>query len=103
VHAPLVWDHGAQPQNVSSERMRRLPLHGILIESRISKLLRRTLMPKRLRQKLRAARTIGTKRPQLPDPLRERLEAQFIMDRGDLVQMYPDHAALDLCYPFAPT
>ena len=101
--APLAWDHGAQPQNVSANRMRRLPLHGLLVESRLSKVLRRRLLPQALRQKLRAARTIGSERPELPDKLRQDLEARFLKDRAELGQMFPGHPALDLCYPFAPS
>ena len=98
--SPLVWDHEARPQNVSAERMRRLPMHGLLVESRLSKLLRRSLMPQSLRQKLRAARTMGTARPELPLPLRSRIEARFGEDRAALAQIFPSHPALDLCYPF---
>jgi hypothetical protein len=100
MRTPLIWDHQARPQNVSAERMRRLPLHRLLVESRVSKVLRRNLLPQGLRQKLRATRTMGSERPTLPDALRRDLEARFQKDRAQLALMFPDHPALDLCYPF---
>lgn len=101
--APLTWDHEARPQNVSAERMRRLPFHSILVESRTSKVLRSALLPQSVRQKLRAARTMGAERPTLPDDLTQRLEAEFLKDRDQLAQIFPGHPALTLCYPFAPS
>lgn len=97
---PFLWDHAARPQNVSSERMRRLPFHGLLVESKLSKVLRRRLLPQALRQKLRAARTMGSARPELPETLRAELIRIFTEDRAELAKLYPDHPALRLCYPF---
>jgi hypothetical protein len=99
--SPLVWNHGARPQNVSADRIRRLPFHRLLVESRLSKIMRRSLVPQGVRQKIRATLTIGTTRPQLPDDLRQDLEIRFTADSADLAQMFPAHPVLDLCYPFA--
>lgn len=97
---PFAWDHTARPKNVSAERVRRLPLHGLLFQSKVSKVLRRSLLPNSLRQKMRAARVIGQQRPEIPEALSAHLHDIFQTDRALLAQLYPDHPALRLCYPF---
>lgn len=98
--SPLVWDHSEQAKNVSTQRMRRVPFHNVLVASRASKMLRRVLVPKAWRERFRAARTMQS-RPQLPAPLRARLEAEFLEDRAALTALFPGHPCLDMCYPFA--
>lgn len=95
-----VWYEEQAEQNVSAQRIRRLPLHGLLIDNPMATALRRVLVPKALRTKIRQARTIGT-RPELPDALRQRLETTYMQDRAELAHIFPDHPALHLCYPFA--
>ena len=97
--APLTWDHGQAAQNVSAQRMRRLPLHGLLFANPVAKALRQVLIPAGLRARLRAARTI-TDRPELSPATRQRLEATFAEDHAALSGLFPDHPALTLCYPF---
>lgn len=97
---PLVWDHSEQAKNVSTQRMRRVPFHNVLVASRASKALRRVLVPKSWRQKFRAARTMPA-RPEYPAALRAQLEATFLQDRAALAALFPGHPALELCYPFA--
>lgn len=97
----LSWDHGATAQNVSSQRMRRLPFHRILVESHLSKRLRRALLPQSLRRRLRELRMVGAARPEIPDGLRALLQERFLQDRAELAAVFPDHPALELCYPFA--
>jgi hypothetical protein len=98
--APLVWDHGEAAKNVSTQRMRRVPFHNLLVASRASKALRRVLVPKSWREKFRASRTMQA-RPDYPPALRARLEAAFLEDRAALAGLFPEHPCLDLCYPFA--
>lgn len=98
---PFVWDHAAKPQNVSAERMRRLPMHGLLVESRLSKVLRRALLPQSLRHKIRVARTMGMERPAFPEAVRATMTTRFLADRAELATLFPDHPALTACYPFA--
>lgn len=95
-----VWQPDQAQQNVSAARIRRFPLHGLLVDSAPATFLRRRLVPQALRDRIRKARTIG-KRPELPDTLRIRLEGIYKEDRAALAQVFPDHPALDLCYPFA--
>jgi hypothetical protein len=96
-----VWDHGLGAQNVSAERVRRLPLHGLLVENAVARVLRRTLVPKSLRTRIRQARTHG-ERPKLPEDLRARLQATFAGDRAEMARLFPGHPALTLCYGFVP-
>lgn len=97
---PFVWDHGMGAQNVSAQRVRRLPLQRLLVDNPVATVLRRTLVPKALRTKIRLART-RSDRPELPSDLRRRLEQQFTPDRDALAQLFPGHPALEACYSFA--
>jgi hypothetical protein len=92
-------DLGAR--NVSAERARRLPLHRLLVDNPVATALRRSLVPKALRNRIRRARTMQ-ERPELPADLRARMEARFLADRAELARLFPDHPALTACYPFAP-
>lgn len=94
-----VWDHSLGAQNVSAERFRRLPMHRLLAGNPVSRFLRRTFVPQSLRDRVRRARSIDD-RPRLPADLQARLAARFAADRAELAQIFPDHPALDLCYPF---
>ena len=94
------WIHDLPAQNVSASRVRRLPLQGLLIDNPVATALRRALVPGSIRRRVRARRTM-TERPEIPADLRARLEARFLEDRAQLAQHFPDHPALDLCYPFA--
>ena len=97
---PLVWKEEIGAQNVSAERSRKLPFHNLIVDSKIATVLRQTLVPKAVRTKIREARMMKT-RPELPDDLTRDLEAAFLKDREALAKLFPDHPALDLCYPFA--
>jgi len=96
---PAIWRSDLPAQNVSAKRIRRLPLHGLLVDSQVARKLRHLLVPKALRTRIREARTIGN-RPELPDSLRTRLQNTFTEDHAKLSRLFADHAALDDCYPF---
>lgn len=96
------WQHDLGAQNVSAERIRKLPLHGLLIDNPVAAALRRTLVPKSLRDRIRKARTIG-ERPELPDDLRIKLEDIYTRDRAELARFFPGNPALDDAYPFVST
>ncbi|UWQ23218.1 sulfotransferase domain-containing protein [Jannaschia sp. W003] len=87
-------------RNVSAERARRLPLHGLLVDNPVATLLRRVLVPKAVRRRIREARTLR-ERPELPADLRAGMEARFLADRAELARLFPSHPALEACYPFA--
>lgn len=94
------WVHNLPAQNVSAARIRRLPLQRLVIDNPLAAGLRRTLVPKSVRNWVRARRRMDT-RPDIPADLRTRLQAEFLADRAVLADIFPDHPALDLCYPFA--
>ena len=89
-------------QNVSAERVRKLPLHGLLVDNPVARALRHALVPKSVRTRIRMART-PKERPTLPAGLRAQLEDRFAPDRAALAQLFPDHPALPLCYGFTET
>lgn len=97
---PVAWQADLGAQNVSAERVRRIPFQDLLIYNPLATRLRRALVPKSVRNAIRDLRKIRT-RPELPADLRRRLQARFMADRDDLARIFPDHPALDLCYPFA--
>ncbi|WP_299681652.1 sulfotransferase domain-containing protein [uncultured Roseobacter sp.] len=97
----VAWQEGLDAQNVSGARFRRLPFQSVLVDSRAARALRRGLVPKALREKIRARRQM-TARPEIPADLEARMQARFLEDRAGLAQVFPGHPALDLCYPFRP-
>jgi len=86
-----VWQEELGAQNVSAERVRKLPLHGLLVDNAVATALRRALVPKGLRARIRTARTMGD-RPQLPDSLRASLRETYAKDLADLATLFPDVA-----------
>ncbi len=93
------WINEQSTKNVSSERVRRFPLHGLIVENRVATIVRRLLVPKTLRTKIRNARRM-THRPSLPIDLRPALEETFAEDRAVLGRHFPGDPSLDLAYPF---
>lgn len=89
----LIWDHGIEAQNVSAERVRRLPLHGLIVDSKLATVLRRTLVPKALRNRIRSARQMKT-RPELPASLRNELAERLAGDQARLAALFPGDPAL---------
>lgn len=93
------WQHDLAAQNVSGARFRRLPFQSVLVDNPVARGLRRALVPKSLRDAIRARRQI-TERPQIPADVEAQMRARFLEDRQVLAQFFPGHPALDLCYPF---
>lgn len=94
------WRDDLGAQNVSAERSRRLPLHGLVVDNKVATALRRTLVPKGLRTRIRKGRRME-RRPELPETLVAELQATYRADRAVLARFFPGHRALDLAYPFA--
>ncbi len=94
---PLVWDAGLKAQNVSAERVRPLPLHGLVVGNPVARALRQTLVPKSVRTRIKVARQRDD-RPQLPTDLRQSLAETFAPDRDALAALFPGFDALDLSY-----
>lgn len=101
LEAPVTWQEDLGAQNVSAERVRKIPFENALIYNPVATALRRALVPKRLRSAIRDARKIKA-RPELSDGLKAELTACFLADRARLAEFFPGHPALDLCYPAAP-
>lgn len=89
----VAWRHEIKAQNVSAERVRKFPLHALLIDSPIASVLRRTLVPKALRAWVIKSRTI-TERPEIPASDRLKIEARFIEDRAVLEEFFPNDLSL---------
>jgi hypothetical protein len=83
-----IWREDLGAQNVSSERFRKLPFHGLLVTNPIATALRRALVPKVVRERIRRARSFGA-RPELPPALRARLSELFAEDQAELARLFP--------------
>lgn len=94
------WVEDMPAQNVSAERVRRLPFQDLLVDNPVAEVLRRTLVPKALRTWVRNSRKMSD-RPEVPDSIETEMRMRFLEDRDVLARLFPGHAALDLCYPFA--
>lgn len=96
-----VWQQEQARVNVSAERVRRFPLQGLLIDNPVATVLRRTLIPKALRERIRQSRQM-TVRPTLTPALKRTLEARFAADHRDLVALFPNCPDVAPAYPFVP-
>ncbi|KIC45477.1 sulfotransferase domain-containing protein [Tateyamaria sp. ANG-S1] len=93
----LRWKEDTGPQNVSSERLQRRALDGLLINNPVATMLRRKLIPQALRDKIKAGRQMK-KRPEIgPDHI-ARLKAIFAEDRTILHALLPGRSDLDVAY-----
>ena len=97
----LTWRNDLERMNVSAERIRRLPLQGLILDNPVATWLRRTLVPQSFRDRVKAARRMP-ERPALSEADRARLVALYTADRARLMQMFPNRPDLDLAYPFVP-
>ncbi|MBI1173624.1 sulfotransferase [bacterium] len=95
----LVWQEDKARQNVSAERVKRLPLQGLILDNPVARTLRRTLVPKSVRDRIRKARQMQA-RPDLTPALRTRLEAIFAEDHARLTAFFPDCPDIAPAYPF---
>jgi hypothetical protein len=77
------WKHDLKPDNVSSERVRRFPGYGLLVESAPATWLRRNFIPQGLREIVKAGLRMNS-RPVLGAAVQARLAQEF--DR-DLLQL----------------
>ena len=97
---PVAWQEDRARDNVSAERMRKLPLHGLLIDNPVAAALRRALVPKALRARIRQGRQMQ-ERPAIPEGAVADLKARFLADRALLAGHFPGDPSLDLAYPWA--
>lgn len=78
-----VWSPDLERRNVSSERIRRFPFYGLVVDWAPAAWLRRNLVPKALRGVVRGWFTMR-QRPMLDSSARARLEAKFDPDLAEL-------------------
>ncbi len=90
----LIWDHDMGAQNVSAERVRRLPLHGLIVDNPVATALRRALVPQSVRRWIRESRQMKA-RPELPETLKARLREIFAEDQARLAALFPGDPALE--------
>lgn len=95
--AGMQWRTDLGPMNVSAERIRRLPLHGLVFDNRVATWLRRALVPQSIRNRIKAARQMHG-RPELAAADRARLTQDFVADHARLRALFPDNASLDMAY-----
>ncbi len=96
---PVSWVEARARENVSAERIRKFPLHGLVIDNPVAAGLRRALVPQGLRDRIKRARQMHD-RPGLPDTLRAALEVTFAEDYAELAARFPGHRHLAASYPF---
>ena len=96
---PVRWIADSAAENVSAERSRKLPMHGLLVDNPVATALRRTLVPKSFRTWVRQARRMKD-RPRIPADRVSALQARFAEDRESLARIFPGDPSLDLAYPF---
>lgn len=94
-----VWQEDRARKNVSAERIRRFPLYGLLVDNPAAAALRRTLVPRGLRDALKR-RLQMRERPELPSARRRELEAVFAEDYRALRALFPERGDLAASYPF---
>ncbi len=93
------WIEARARENTSADRVKRFPLHGLIIGNPVAAWLRRTFVPKHLRTRIRNSRKMQD-RPKLPETLRAALEVSFAEDYAELQKLFPDHPRLAASYPF---
>ena len=77
----------ADRYSVSAERVRKIPMHRLLVGNPLARALRRGLVPKAVRTRIRKGRTLGD-RPRLPADLERVIDAAGV-SRTVLVQTLP--------------
>ncbi len=78
-----VWNFDLEAQNVSAKRIRKFPLYSLVVESPLLAFLRRTFVPKALREAVKD-RLVMKQRPELNDDSRARLREIFDEDLKQL-------------------
>ena len=93
------WSEELAQVNVSAERIRRFPLHGLIFSNPVAAALRRALVPQSIRDRLKKKRQMQD-RPELSEALKKDIQAQFVADFEKLRSIFPDRDDLRISYPF---
>jgi len=83
---PLAWRDDISPQNVSKDRLRKIPMSGLLIDNAPARALRRALAPQGLRDWVKS-RLQMRERPSLSEDDLKRVKPVFDEDLGALGAM----------------
>lgn len=94
----LIWEEELARMNVSAERVRRFPLHGLVFANPLATWVRRRFVPQALRDRIKRARQMQD-RPVLSQERRTALLRQFAADRAALLALFPDRPELARIYP----
>ena len=78
-HGEPQWVAELEPSNVSTARIRRFPMYRYLVESEVATWLRRTLLPRGLRNRIKM-RLVMQRRPELNNQNKAKLESIFDRD-----------------------
>ncbi|WP_439103313.1 sulfotransferase domain-containing protein [Celeribacter marinus] len=96
-HDNLEWFTTLGRVNASSERIKRFPFHRILFDNKIAQTLRRSLVPKSLRDALKAKRQMQA-RPVLSAEIQAGLRDIFAADGRILAGHFPRETAIEDLY-----
>ena len=99
VSEPLFWRENHARMNAGAERIRRLPLHGLIFDNRFATWARRRLVPQGLRDRIKAGRQMAEAPRFSADSIR-RLEAIFAGDHARLTGLFPEAGGFAASYPF---
>lgn len=97
LRTPVIWVEAESRQNVSAERIRRLPLQGLIFDNPVATALRRALVPQALRDRIKRSRQMQD-RPQMLPATKARLRARFAEDRTLLEALLGPRDDIALAY-----
>ena len=100
LESEVAWDNEQDSVNAGSQRFRKLPLHGIIFANPIAEVLRRTLVPKTVRDFLKKRRSLS-ERPEIRLDLVEKLKPYFEEDYRKLCLMFPENQDIKYSFHFA--
>ncbi len=81
--AGVHWVDDLEQRNASSERMRKSPLRDLVLNNALAKVLRRTFVPKPVRDRVKSIWTMDS-RPELSPEVRAEVETRFDEDLATL-------------------
>lgn len=95
----LQWDHSIKPQNVSRDRLKQVPFHNLLFNSKLMISMRRKLIPNALRKKVKSAVSMED-RPSLQAGDIAFLKEIYADDFSVLRKLFPDNNSIAKSYKF---
>lgn len=90
---PVHWVDDLAEQNVSAERVRKLPFHGLLVDNPVATAARRLLVPKGIRTRVRESRRVS-QRPALNQQDKADLKTQYLCDLATLESFFENDQSI---------